>query len=179
MRTLALLWQLLTGDPGEAVEAAAVLAGHPELAEFLGVVALLEGNGGNPGLHPGDAGLGPRMHAAALRVGWLSWWCPWHWNPAAGWSPRGPAGAAPANTARHFGPLLGCLIPPAAHDLVPVAAIAAALHANHCARVRGRTYRAMRLCWAGGHKDPEAVMARFDAALVRYRRAHRPAPATR
>ena len=71
MRTLALLWQLLTGDPGEAVEAAAVLAGHPELAEFLGVVALLEGNGGNPGLHPGDAGLGPLAMAllAVRRAG--------------------------------------------------------------------------------------------------------------
>jgi hypothetical protein len=173
MKTLALLWALLTGGPVEASGAAARLIGHPELVEFLAVVAQLEGRGGSPGLHPQDAHLGPRMHAAALRVGWLSWWCPLHWSPAAGWSPRGPLGAAPANTARHFGKLLGCIVPAGAHDIAAIAALAGALHAAHCARVRGRSYRAMRLCWAGGHKDPEAVMARFDAALVRYRRAHR------
>lgn len=171
-----MLWALLTGSPIEAVNAAAHLAGHPELAEFLGTVALLEGNGRNPGLHPGDADFGPRMHAAALESGWLYPWCPAHGDPHAGWSPRGPLGAAPAYTTRHFGLLLGCFLPPAAHDLVPVAAVAAVLHAKHCARLRGRSYRALRLCWAGGHKDPDAVMARFDAALVRYRRAHRRQP---
>ena len=172
MKSLALLWALFAGSPRESSIAAAEMIGRPELGEFLAVVSDLEGHGGNPGLHPDDARYGRGMHAAALSRGWLSTWCPGHRDPAGGWSPRQAWGAAPAYTTRHFG-WLGCLIPASAHDLQPVAALAAALHAQHCARVRGPSHRALRLCWAGGHKDPDAVMARFDRALLRFRRAHR------
>lgn len=171
MKVLLAIWALLTGSPREASVAAAELIGRPDLAEFLVVVADLEGRGGNPGLHPDDARLGPVMHARALDVGWLSRWCPAHQDPRAGWSPRAAWGAAPAYTARHFG-WLGCILPVAAYDTLPVAALAAAMHARSCSR-RGSSHRALRLCWAGGHKDPDAVMARFDAALLRYRRGHR------
>jgi hypothetical protein len=172
VKTLALLWALFAGSPREASIAAASLIGRPDLAEFLVVVADLEGRGGSPGLHPDDARLGPVMHAAAMARGQLSAWCPPHRDPAAGWSPRQAWGAAPAYTTRHFG-WLGCLVPAGAHDLQPVAAVAAALHAAHCGRVRGRSHRELRLCWAGGHKDPDAVMARFERALLRSRRGDR------
>lgn len=166
---VASLLSLVTPDRMSALAASVI--GRPDLGHFLRVTAKIEGRGGNPGLHPGDARHSAGMHAAAVAAGWLHpHRCPAHRDPEAGWSPRGPWGVAPAYTTRHFGPL-GCYLPPAAHDVVVVAALAAALHAVHCGRTRRtRDHRQLRLCWAGAHKDPAAVLARWDAAAAKVRR---------
>lgn len=155
---------LSLATPERMADLAAALVGRPDLAPFLRRVARIEGGGTNPGLHAIDARRGPEMWRRAVAVGWLRPdRCPAHRDPHAGWSPRGPWGVAPAYATRHFGPL-ACYIPPAAHDSIVVSALAAALHARHCSRVRRtRDHEQLRLCWAGGHKDPADVLRRWRA----------------
>lgn len=161
-------------DPG-GVRCASTLApvvvppwksGEQAGAAFLRRTAELESHSRPVGVHANDARVATRMWLAAVRAGWLAPdVCPGHGLAAGGrkrgQGVRGAWGASAAYTLRHLGPI-GCWFGPAVLDWPPLGALAAAGHLRHCVRVkRTRDPIKLRACWAGAHKAPAHVEARW------------------
>ena len=177
----ALLWAHLLAcpdspsDPG-GVQCASVQAtrvtppwrnGADAGAAFLRATARAESNSSPIGVHAGDAHVGAKMWAGAVRAGWLTpATCPGHHFAAGGrrgraWAPTQAWGVSAAYSLRHLG-WIGCWFGPAALQSTPLAAVAAAGHLRHCARVRRtRNPDEIRVCWAGSHKARADVLRRW------------------
>lgn len=140
----ALLLALLL-SPAQQTRLGAMLAGRGDLARELVSVCKRESSCRWVRVHRGDVWAGALAKAKALRVGWLSPWCPWTWLPAREYAVRGSHGLMAAYSMR----FLGCL-PPHVLDIPLVSAFVAAKRAtNQCERY-GACDRSSRYAMAKG-----------------------------
>lgn len=100
LKILILITRFVLMDVKEANQWAAIHAGDPSLVLYLDNISWRESKNTRMGRQTRDNKHENTVHTNALRVGWLSYWCPFHWATN-GMSTNGPHGMMYAYNIKH------------------------------------------------------------------------------